>query len=367
VDAQWFFCPAFFCKPSQQKNAGRKNGARQPGWKISEVFPWFAYRREAFAPLTERRRAMFKFRFAISAATVFVLCSIAAAAALAQPPQKFVSARNGNDSGSCTANLPCRTFAAALAQVPPRGIIIALDAGDYGPVTINKSVTIAGPVGGNAEIRVGTGPAVIIEAGASDIVTLRGLTINGSGLRGPVPIPEAPGILFRTGEALHIENCVVNGFFGGGIHFGGAGQLFVKDTIVRNCTRAGIEIGPGTGRAMASIDHCRLEKNDRGLSAFGNVQLTVRDSVAAGNEDAGFSAGALAVVVLENCVATGNEIGISAIGGIVGSPTVYVSNSTIAHNNVGLRAIQSSLLSRLNNTVEANRENGSFTGAFQAK
>jgi hypothetical protein len=310
---------------------------------------------------------MFKLGFTLTATVVFVLCSICAAAVLAQPPQKFVSARQGRDFNPCTVNLPCRTFAAAMAQVPPRGVIIALDAGDYGPVTINKSVTIAGSVGGNAEIRVGSGPAITIEAAASDIVVLRGLTINGSGLRGPLLIPEAPGVLFRTGEALHIENCVVNGFFGGGISFGGAGELFVKDTIVRNCTRAGIEISPGTGRAMASIDRCRLEKNERGLSASGNIQLTVRDSVAAGNEDAGFSAGALAVVVLEHCVATGNEFGISAVGGIVGSPTVYVSNSTIAHNNVGLRAIQSSLLSRANNTVEANRENGSFTGAFQAK
>jgi len=310
---------------------------------------------------------MFKLGFTLTAPVVFVLCSICAAIVPAQSSQRFVSARLGRDFYPCTVQLPCRTFAAALQQVPPRGEIIALDAGDYGPATITKAVTIAGPVGGQAGIRVGSGPAVTIDAGPTDIVVLRGLTINGSGLRGPLQIPEAPGVLFRTGEALHIENCVINGFFGGGIHFGGAGQLFVKDTIVRNCTRAGIEIGPGTGKAIASIDHCRLEKNERGVAASGAVQLTVRDSVAAGNEDAGFSAGALAVVVLGNCVATGNEFGISAIGGFAGSPTVYVSNSTIANNNVGLRSIQSGLLSRANNTVEANRENGSFTGTFQAK
>jgi hypothetical protein len=348
--------------------------ARQPGWRISEVFPWFAYRRAAFAPFIERRLAMFKFRFAISPATVFVLCSVCASAALAQPPQKYVSARNGNDSGSCTANLPCRTFAAAMAQVPPRGVIIALDAGDYGPVTINKSVTIAGPVGGNAEIRVGSGPAITIEAAASDIVVLRGLTINGSGLRGPLFIPEAPGVLFRAGEALHIEDCVINGFFGDGVSFNAAGQLFLKDTVVRNCSRTGVSIGTSAGTATVSIDHCRFEKNDHeGLSTFGAAKVTIRDSVAAGNTDYGFAVLAsfrgAAELNLENCVATGNGIGIFVTGGIAGGAAIVrVSNSTITGNGAGVRATEGgSILSRLNNTVEGNENNGSFTGTFQAK
>lgn len=315
---------------------------------------------------------MFKLRLTLNVVGVFVVCLAFAAVAQAQAAQKFVSARNGNDSGSCTINLPCRTFAATMLQVPPRGEIIALDSGDYGAVTITKAVTIVGPVGGYAEIRVGGGPAVTIEAGSAEIVVLRGLTINGSGLRGPLLIPEAPGILFRTGEALHIENCVINGFFGGGISFDTAGQLFIKDTTVRNCTRAGINVGASAGATTVSIDRCRLEKNERGIAAssvtVGNLRMTIRDSVAAGNAEDGFSASIFAEMNLENCAATGNRFGVSSIGGIVGSPTVRVSNSTITGNNFGLRVIQSgSLLSRANNTVEGNTDNGSFTGTFAAK
>jgi hypothetical protein len=317
---------------------------------------------------------MFKFGFTLSAVAVIILCSICAAATLAQPSQKFVSARQGRDFYPCTVNLPCRTFAAALLQVPPRGEIIALDAGDYGPVTINKSVTIAGPVGGNAEIRVGSGPAITIEAAASDIVVLRGLTINGSGLRGPLLIPEAPGVLFRTGEALHIEDCVINGFFGDGVSFNAAGQLFLKDTVVRNCSRSGLSIGTSAGTAAVSIDHCRFEKNDHeGVSAFGAAKVTIRDSVAAGNTDYGFavlaSARGAAEMNLENCVAAGNGIGIFATGGIAGGAAIArVSNSTITGNGAGVRATEGgSILSRLNNTVEGNESNGSFTGTFQAK
>ncbi len=241
-------------------------------------------------------------------------------------------------------------------------------------MAITRAVTIAGPVGGFAGIKLGSGPAITIDAAASDIVVLRGLAINGSGLRGPLDIPEAPGILFRTGAALHIENCVVNGFFGTGVSFDGAGQLFLKDTIVRNCASAGVSIGISVGTATVSIDRCRFEKNDRdGISAFGNAKVTIRDSLAAGNTDYGFavlaSARGATEMNLENCVATGNRIGVFSTGGIVGGTAIArVSNSTFTGNGFGVLATEGgSILSRLNNTVEGNENNGSFTGTFQAK
>jgi hypothetical protein len=72
---------------------------------------------------------------------------------------------------------------------------------------------------------------------------------------------------------------------------------------------------------------------------------------------------------LENCVVTGNGIGIFATGGIAGGAAIArVSNSTITGNGAGVRATEGgSILSRLNNTVEGNENNGSFTGTFQAK
>jgi hypothetical protein len=327
---------------------------------------------------------MFKRRFTFSVVVAFIACLALASIAQAQGSQKFVSARIGKDTTTCTFNLPCRTFAAAILQAPPLGELIALDSGDYGPVTITKAVTIVGPVGGYAEIAVFFGPAVTIEAGVSDIVTLRGLTFNGSGLRGPIPFPEAPGILFHSGEALHIENCVINGFFGGGVFFLGAGQLFVKDTILRNGTRAGILIGPGAGAATASIDHCRLEKNGIGLVVSDNSKVTVRDTVAAGNDGGavqnqdgiGFQAlasaslGARAEITLENCVATGNKIGIMSIGNVTGrgDAIIRISNSTITNNAVGLLSAEGGgILSRGNNTVEGNRNNGAPTGTIPAK
>jgi len=313
---------------------------------------------------------MFKYRLTLNVAVVFVVCLVFTSVARAQTPQKFVSAKTGKDSTSCTINLPCRTFAAAILQVPSGGEIIALDAGDYGSVTITKSVTIVGPVGGLTGIRISFGFAVEINAKSSDTVVLRGLTLSGPG--GQVGL-DSGGILFGGSGVLHVENCVINGFHGNGIGFHGAGQLFVKDTIVRNCRATGISIGANPGTATASIDRCRLEKNGEGLAADLNAKVTVRDSIAAGNSNTGFvsraSADATAEINLENCAVTGNKVGVSSIVGIVaGKALIRVSNSTITSNETGILPIQSgSILTRMNNTVEGNAKDGSFTGKFDPK
>jgi hypothetical protein len=311
----------------------------------------------------------FKLKLAFNFLGIFVGWAIFAVSSQAQTVQKFVSARNGNDSGSCTLKLPCRTFAAAILQVPPRGEIIALDSGDYGTVTIEKSVTIAGPVGDFAEIRVGMGPAVTVDAGASGIVVLRGLTITGSPLG-----PNAPGILFQTGAALLIEHCVINGISGNGVSFAGNGQLFLSDTVVRNCALAGVSIGAGDGPMRVSVDRCRFENNGSdGIGAAGNANVTIRDSVAAGNRGTGFATLASGreptQMNLENCVSTGNRLGVFSSAGIVGGTAILrVSNSTITGNDRGVIATEGgSILSRRNNTVEGNNEDGAFTGTFVAK
>jgi hypothetical protein len=312
---------------------------------------------------------MFKLKLALNLIGIFVSLGTFTVSSQAQAAQKFVSARNGYDFGSCTIKFPCRTFAAATLQVPSGGEIIALDSGDYGAVTIEKSVTIVGPVGGSAEIRAGSGPAVTVDAGPSGIVVLRGLTINGSPLSAA-----APGILFRTGEALYIEHCVINGASGNGVSFAGAAALFLRDTIIRNCGLAGVAIGAGDGLMKVSIDRCRFEKNGRdGVSAAGNANVTIRESVAAGNRDSGFAtiaSGREATQMnLENCVSTGNRLGVFSTGGFVGGTAIIrVSNSTITGNDRGVYSNEGGIiLSRRNNTVEGNDDDGSFTGTFVAK
>src|SRR5438876_2640495 len=93
--------------------------------------------------------------------------------------RSFVSANHGNDANPCTVTLPCRNFAAAIAQTIAGGEVIVLDSGGYGPVTIGNSIALIAPPGVYAGITAFSGDAITINAGASDVVTLRGLTLNG--------------------------------------------------------------------------------------------------------------------------------------------------------------------------------------------
>ena len=70
-----------------------------------------------------------------------------------------------------------------------------------------------------------SGDGITINAGATDTVVLRGLTINGQG--------GANGITINNALTVHVENCVIANMGDKGI-YQVAGTLDVKDTIVRD-------------------------------------------------------------------------------------------------------------------------------------
>src|SRR5438309_4598649 len=111
--------------------------------------------------------------------------------------RSFVSANHGNDANPCTVTLPCRNFAAAIAQTVAGGEVVVLDSGGYGPVTIGNSISLISPPGVYAGITAFSGPAITINAGASDVVTIRGLTLNGLGGN--------EGIDFMAGGTLYVQ------------------------------------------------------------------------------------------------------------------------------------------------------------------
>lgn len=84
-----------------------------------------------------------------------------------------------------------------------------LDSGGYGPVTITQALTIEAPAGVTAFIHPPPGDdAITINAGASDVVTLRGLVLNGGAF---------VGITVAAVGTLNVENCFITGFGGNGI------------------------------------------------------------------------------------------------------------------------------------------------------
>jgi hypothetical protein len=242
----------------------------------------------------------------------------------------FVSAI-GNDGNPCGIASPCRTIGAALGVVAPGGEVVIMDSAGYGPFTINKAVTIIASQGVYAGVSVPSGDGITISAGLTDVVILRGLTVNAVG--------GSNGITFNSGQAVFVERCVINGFLSNGINFNGGGRLFAKDSIIRNNTGAGIRLaGAMSVLALASIDRVRLEANGTGLAVFGGARASMRNSVASGNTTAlaATPSTTLGEINVEKCLIANNGAGALAQGSSGGTGTIRISKSTITDNGVGL-------------------------------
>ncbi|MGB7925154.1 MAG: right-handed parallel beta-helix repeat-containing protein [Pyrinomonadaceae bacterium] len=303
---------------------------------------------------------MNKIKLALNTLAFFAF-SLALASAAHALPQTYVS-MSGNDSNPCSYASPCRTFKEGLAKADAGGEVIALETGSYGVLNITKAISIIAPPGVHAEIAPATANvnAVVIQAAALDVVVLRNLYISG--------LNASKGIEFKSGAALHVENCLVKGF-NFGLNVNTPSLLYVKDTTIRN-VRDGIRVTTPSGEVKAFIEHCRLEGYKTGVSAVDNSHVTIRDSTLLGlSRDydvtfAGIAAipnnGHTASVVVENCQVSNNHFGILALVS-AGAALVDVSQTTISENGVGLYSFGASQITSFgNNRVNKNGTNGSF-------
>lgn len=304
------------------------------------------------------------------------LALLAPLPAAAQSNRVFVSAAAGNDANPCNnINTPCQTFQGAVNQVAAGGSVIVLTTGGYGAVTIAKALTIEASTGVTAFIHPASGAAITVNAGASDVVVLRGLSLN---------VGTGDGITFSAGGTLQLERCVLNGFAVNAINHYAAGLLVVKDTTIRNSYIA-INVGTGqppAGISRAVIERTRLKSNHFGVYAYPSTTTTIRASSISGNSDLPGSAaqygllaessrsGETAEMNVEDCLISHNWTGVGSNAASGGIAIVRVSNSTLVYNTVALRQAGSgTLLSRVNNTIEASLAadvNGTVT-PFPAK
>src|SRR5215471_20472424 len=134
--------------------------------------------------------------------TATLAATIASTSAYALSNRTFVSG-TGSDANPCSLAAPCRSFAGALGQTSPGGEIAVLDTAGYGFVTITQAVSIVNEEGVEAGVTATSGDGITINAGGSDVVNLRGLTLVGVGN------VSGNGITFNSGGALNIQNCVI--------------------------------------------------------------------------------------------------------------------------------------------------------------
>jgi hypothetical protein len=306
---------------------------------------------------------------------LWILPFLLATPAIAQPVRTFVSS-SGNDTNPCTLSAPCRNFGAAINAVANGGEVVALDSAGYGPVTITKPVSVIAAPGIHAAIAPTTGTAIEVNAAASDVVVLRGLYLNSQGA--------SYGIQFLNGDTLHVERCVINRFtFAGvaqsdlGVPQTGGIHLIVSDTLLSE-NGTGVFVVPTVNTVYSSLSGTRFESGIEGLSLFANARATCVDC-SASHTHTGFRAqagsGGRVELTLERCISSDNSFGVradSTVGSGGGTSIVRVADSVIVNNTVsGIHASTDTgctgcveVLSRGNNTVEANANNGSFTGSL---
>src|SRR5262249_9868872 len=205
---------------------------------------------------------------------------------------------------------------------------------------------------GAARVLPGRGAiAVFITAGNGDVVSLRGLVIDGQGV-GSV------GIEVLGASAAHIQRCVIRNFESVGSGFGilfepgnGGVSLFVSDTIIfnngSNATTPGIRIAPGGAGGNIGLDRGHLGNNVIGLGGYGifsvnaGPHVVLRDSVVSGNAADGIlatsDAGHVAFVAVERTSAVNNGgAGIHADG--IGA-VMLLTDDTVARNATGIGAV----------------------------
>jgi parallel beta-helix repeat protein len=288
--------------------------------------------------------------------------------ARAQIPQAFI-ASTGDDTHSCQETAPCRSFAKALTAVQAQGEITVLDTANYGPVIITKSISIVAT--GQASVvdqsfcvnMVAPCATISIVAGATDVVTLRGLVLDGS------VTSNTSGVLIYNAARVNIENCAIYNSSNPGIYvvpstasqpvtLASTIDLNVQDTTVsRNTTAIKITAVPGV-LVNATISNSNIVNNSGGGvridgSTGGAITATIADSRISLNGGNGVNAVGGTGTVLANLT---NDILGSNAGAAVqangGSATVAVSRSTLSNNgsawsNVG----GATLLSFGNNEV----------------
>lgn len=300
-----------------------------------------------------------------------VALSVASAGAYAQATRTWVSGV-GDDANPCSRTAPCKTFAGAISKTAAKGTINTLDPGGFGAVTITKPITIdGGGVTYGGILSSLTNGIIVNTPGATDVVRIRNLTIEGASTG-------TSGIKFLQGGTLFLDNVRIsdinaaspNGY---AVQFtpSGSSQLIVTNSIFdNNLTGGGILVTPGaSGQALVSIANTKLVGNTVGLRANGRTVVSMRNCVVAGNINSGVlaigSSTEVSSMTVENCMISNNGATNASSAGVYANgdlAVIRLSKNVITGNAYGIRAVfGSSVISFGNNLLDDNAIDGSPT------
>lgn len=272
----------------------------------------------------------------------------------------------GDDVNPCSRTAPCKTFAGAISKTAAGGEIDVLDPAGFGAVTITKAITIASEGAGEGGIVVAGTNGIVVAAGPSDVIILRGLQLDG----GPLISNSLAGVKFNSGGVLMIQNCSIRNFTGSsgyGIAFtpSGASSLFVSDTVVASngnvsgSTGGGIFIQPTAGgSARVSLVRTNAVNNVVGIRAdgtgsTGTISVSISDSASTENQFAGITAftppgGATVRMEITHSVSANNGTGLNANGA---AATLRIGYSSVIGNTTGIAISSGGTMTSMGNNL----------------
>jgi hypothetical protein len=294
----------------------------------------------------------------LSAALALVALAVPASS-LGQATRTWVSGV-GDDANPCSRTAPCKTFAGAISKTAAGGEINVIDPGGFGGVTITKSLTIKG-AGVTAGVLVANTNAIVINAAATDKVTIRGLDINGIGVGAQTSLN---GIKVISAKSVHIfDNEIYR--FQAGINVNPVSaqtRVLVKGNHIHD---NGVGVINTPGNNTISFSTVTLRYNDISDNNCGAVSgaFGANASTPNANTDCGTATSASlinkpAVISAFNNGFEDNTPG-SAIFSRGGNSTFEIGLNDISGNAVGLNRPDGGVIRSFQNNIVSN--NGSTT------
>ena len=285
---------------------------------------------------------MSKFRFTIKVMAIAIFMFATVSIAQAQASRTWVSGV-GDDANPCSRTAPCKTWAGAISKTAACGEIDALDPGGFGAVTITKSITLDG-TGTFASILASLVNGIIINAAATDVITIRGISINGfcNGIN---------GINILQAKTVNVEDCVIFRFnTGNGITENETNDLNlnVRNTVIRDNTLDGINTvtSGAANKIQVTLDNVRLSGNANGLHARSGSRVTAHNSVFSNNTTNGIFSDA-AGGNFSNVFVKDSQISLNGANGVRAgnAGNVGISGATINQNMIDRNGANGALVS----------------------
>jgi len=271
----------------------------------------------------------------------------------------------GNDANDCQRPTPCRTFTRAINQLGGAFEIGCADSADFGGpfgVSISRSLTI------NCEDnKGGVTWGIGINVAADDIVTLKGLDLDGQRLSFDAGINFYGAGVLRL-DKVEIRSSGIAGVPGVLFQPNGPAKLVMSNSAASDNSVGNILIKPSNGATVHAIfDRVTTARSQFGIKADGSgqtsgqINVEVRDSVAAHHSYNGFIAASDAgQAQIRYKVTRSTAFGNGSFGAVASGAQAFmiVDNSTLTDNGTGLAQIDGATVGKPgNSTVNFNTTN----------